>query len=115
MFEVIKMMSIIWNAIVGFYKEIGGLSMKMKITFSVMLCLIIVLIISNGLLGCVTPNETYIIANYKYSQNALPDLIQYIEKDQVLSELDKIIRKESVQEWKKLLEQAFSELGKKGE
>lgn len=114
MLEAIKLVSLIWNAIVGFFEEIGGLSMRMKITFGILVCLFLAVFVPVCIVGCVTPNEAYITANYNYSQNALPDLIQYIEKDQALSDLDKVVRKESVQEWKKLLEQAYSELGELG-
>ncbi len=104
--KIIKM----WEEIKDFFKEMGGLSMRMKLTLGILFSFCIILALSSGIVGCVTPNEGYIIANYKYSQNALPDLLDYIEKDFDLSILDKEIRIESVKEWKKLLEQAYNEL-----
>lgn len=100
----------IWKAIKEYFLELGGLSMKMKITFGLLLSICSLVIVSSGLIGCMSPQEAYIEANYRCSQTMLPDFVEYIKKDEKLSALDKETRSDAVQEWKKLLEQAHNEM-----
>lgn len=111
--EYIQKILALWNAIKAYFDELGGLSMKMKITFSFLLSLCVLSILSSGLIGCMTPQAAYIEANYRCSQTMLPDFVEYIKTDSRLSDLDKETRADAIQEWKKLIEQAYLEMKEK--
>lgn len=100
----------IWKAIKSYFVEIGDLSMKMKITFGLLSSICVYAIVFSGIIGCMSPQEAYIEANYRCSQTMLPDFVEYTKKDSALSDLDKATRSEAIMEWKKLIEKAYSEM-----
>lgn len=111
--EYVQRILEIWKAIKAYFNEIGGLSMKMKVTFAFLLSICVLLIVSSGLVGCMSPQKAYIEANYRCSQTMLPDFIEYVSSDAKLSELDKETRAGAINEWKKLLEMAYLEMKEK--
>lgn len=97
----------VWENIKSYFLELKGLTMRMKVTFGILFFLSVLGILLGGFLGCASPGELYIEANYKFATDTLPDFIGYIEKDESLSNLDKEIRKDSILEWKKLIEMTY--------
>lgn len=73
---------------------------------------LVISLIVVSFLGCQTASEAYIEANYKNAEVALPDLIEYIENDRELSDLDKEVRKKSVETWWNLIKTSYEDYNK---
>ena len=59
--------------------------------------------------GCKSPDYQYVKANKKNADTVLPDMIEYIEADESLTDLDKEVRINSIREWHELIDTAFEE------
>lgn len=96
------------------WEEWQKMSIKMKLLQGIVLALLLTCILLTAT-ACSSfdPGTSYVTANYKFSQNALPDFIDYIKEDDSLSDLDKETRIQAVEQWKKLLEQKYNNMQKK--
>jgi len=89
------------------WEEYKAMSGKWKLIILTMAVLLVAIVVSSGIMGCATPSEQYVEANYKNANTALPDLIEYISNDEKLSKLDKEVRVKSVHAWWDLIKDSY--------
>ena len=91
--KIINAFKFVWSIFI----EIGGLKVRTKI----FLVVVFFGVISFILYGCTSVDKAYIVSNYKNGMEAIQDHIVYIREDTELSDLDKKVRINSLEEWLK--------------
>jgi len=99
---IIKIIVAFFVEIKELYQIIKGLNMQKKIILFLGILLFIGFFV--GILGgCTSAGKLYIDANVRSANVMLPELLQYIEKDDDLDKVDKEVRLEAVKSWWSLI------------
>mgnify|MGYP001400459538 CR=1 FL=1 len=106
------MLDYLFNKFKSIFDEFKGFSIEWKAIVVLLVLLTIGSFVASGIFG-ISPEKSYIEANYSNAELAIPDLIAYIKSDLSLSEQSKVIRIKALEEWLSLNKLAKDNLDKK--